>query len=89
MRRIGFGIIGLGAIAEVHAKALENMEDACLFCGFDPVPGRAKAFAREHGCKGYDNLESFLGDPDLEVVTVATPSGMHEEIGRASCRERV
>lgn len=88
MRKVGFGIIGLGAIAEVHAKALENMEDACLVCGFDPVPGRAEAFAKEHGCKGYDNLESFLGDPDLEVVTVATPSGMHEDGAVAAARAR-
>ena len=73
----GFGIIGLGMIAEFHAKAIENMKGARLVAGFDPVPGRAEAFAESHSCRGYGKLEDFLADPDLEIVTVATPSGLH------------
>ncbi|MCF0237323.1 MAG: Gfo/Idh/MocA family oxidoreductase, partial [Sphaerochaetaceae bacterium] len=72
-----FGIIGLGMIAEFHAKAIEHIEGAKLVAGFDPVPGRAEQFAQKHGCRGYDKLEDFLKDPELEIVTVATPSGLH------------
>ena len=72
-----FGIIGLGMIAEFHAQAIEHMADAKLVAGFDPVPGRAKQFAEKHGCRGYESLDEFLKDPELEICTVATPSGLH------------
>lgn len=77
MAERGFGIIGLGVIAEFHAKAIENMTGARLVAGFDPVPGRAKAFGELHKCRGYENIADFLKDPELEIVTVATPSGLH------------
>lgn len=87
----GFGIIGLGMISEFHAKAIENMDNARLVAGFDPVPGRAKAFAEKHGCRGYENLDDFLKDPDLEIVTVATPSGLHMDgaIAAANAKKHV
>ena len=87
----GFGIIGLGMISEFHAKAIENMDNARLVAGFDPVPGRAKAFAERHGCRGYENLDDFLKDPDLEIVTVATPSGLHMDgaIAAANAKKHV
>ena len=73
----GFGIIGLGMISEFHASAIEHMDNARLVAGFDPVPGRAEAFGKKHGCRGYDKIEEFLKDPELEIVTIATPSGLH------------
>jgi predicted dehydrogenase len=87
----GFGIIGLGMIAEFHAKAIENMKGARLVAGFDPVPGRAEAFAKNHGCRGYDKIEDFLKDPDLEIVTVATPSGLHMDgaVAAANAKKHV
>ncbi len=77
MAKKGFGIIGLGMIAEFHAQAIEHMDNAVLVAGFDPVPGRAEAFAKKHNCRGYETLDEFLKDPDLEICTVATPSGLH------------
>ena len=87
----GFGIIGLGMISEFHASAIEHMKDARLVAGFDPVPGRAEAFAKKHGCRGYEKLEEFLKDPELEIVTVATPSGLHMDgaIAAANAKKHV
>ena len=79
-RKVGFGIIGLGVIAETHIRAI-NKNDNCQFIGaFDMVPGKAKAFCESHGMGiAYDDLDSFLSNPDIEVVTIATPSGYHLE----------
>ena len=87
----GFGIIGLGMIAEFHASAIENMEGVRLVAGFDPVPGRAEAFSKKHNCRGYDKLEDFLKDPELDIVTVATPSGLHMDgaIAAANAKKHV
>ncbi len=79
MRTIGFGIIGCGMIAEIHARAISEIEGSRVVAGFDPVPGRAAAFAEKFGCRGYEKLDEFLKDPELDAVTVATPSGLHLE----------
>ena len=79
-RKVGFGIIGLGTIAETHIRAIEN-NDNCRFIGaFDQVEGKAEAFCARHNCGiPYSNLDDFLSNPDIEVVTIATPSGYHLE----------
>ncbi|MCQ2398405.1 MAG: Gfo/Idh/MocA family oxidoreductase [Sphaerochaetaceae bacterium] len=73
----GFGIIGVGMIAEFHAQAIEHMEGCKLVAGFDPVPGKAAQFGVKHNCRGYEKIEDFLNDPDIDICTVATPSGLH------------
>lgn len=77
MKTVGFGMIGCGMIAKIHAKAISEIEGSKVVAGYDPFPGAAKAFAEMFGCKGYDNLEEFLADPEIDAVTVATPSGLH------------
>ena len=87
----GFGIIGLGMISEFHASAIEHMKGVKLVAGFDPVPGRAEAFAKKHNCRGYDKIEEFLKDPELDIVTVATPSGLHMDgaVAAANAKKHV
>ncbi len=77
MKKLGFGIIGLGMIAEVHAKAISELEGCRLVAGFDSYGERAKKFAEDHACRGYEDIDRFLADPELDIVTIATPSGLH------------
>lgn len=77
MKTIGFGTIGCGMIAGIHAKAIKEIEGSKLIAGYDPVPGRAEAFGQENDCLGYDDLDKFLANPDIDIVTIATPSGLH------------
>jgi UDP-N-acetyl-2-amino-2-deoxyglucuronate dehydrogenase len=46
---------------------------------FDQVEERANKFAQDHGVKSFSNLESFLSNPEIDVVTIGTPSGSHME----------
>lgn len=77
MKELGFGIIGCGMIAEVHVKAISGLQGCRLAACYDPVEERAKTFAASHGCNGYGSLEAFLSDENLDIVTIATPSGLH------------
>ena len=36
--------------------------------------------------KAYQDLDAFLADPELEIVTIATPSGAHLEPALAAAR---
>jgi predicted dehydrogenase len=77
MKQLGFGIIGLGVIAEVHAKVLKQIEGCKLVAGLDTVETRAEEFAKAQECRPYTDMDAFLADPDLDIVVIATPSGLH------------
>lgn len=72
-----FGIIGAGMIGGFHAKAIEAMTGGELGGVADRVPERTTAFAEQHQTKAYDSLSAMLADPEIEVVTIGTPSGAH------------
>jgi UDP-N-acetyl-2-amino-2-deoxyglucuronate dehydrogenase len=83
---IGFGIVGLGNIADFHALASRALRGGRLHSCFSGNPEKAEAFAAKHGCRPISNWRQFLDDPDLDVVTVATPSGAHLKPAAAAAR---
>lgn len=72
-----FGIIGAGMIGRFHAKAITDMENGTLHSIFDLNQERADALAADFGATAHSDMDAFLADPDLEIVTVGTPSGAH------------
>ncbi|MDP4624742.1 MAG: Gfo/Idh/MocA family oxidoreductase [Akkermansiaceae bacterium] len=72
-----FGIIGAGMIGRFHAKAITDMANGTLHSVLDRSPERADELAAEFGIKAYYDIDDFLADPELEIVTVGTPSGAH------------
>lgn len=77
MSPLGFGIIGCGKIAVKHGQALGEVAGARLVAVCDTVPDRASAFAAQYGGRPYTRAEDLVADPAVEVVIVATPSGLH------------
>ena len=65
LRGMNFGIIGTGTIGRFHAEAIRAMEGGTLHSVFNR--------------SGTTSLAEFLADPELEIVTIATPSGAHLE----------
>ncbi len=78
---IGFGIIGCGMISRFHAHAIAEIRGAKLVACHDQVLERATKFASEFPCHAYDDLEAMVARPDVDVVTVCTPSGAHMDPG--------
>jgi predicted dehydrogenase len=85
-KTIGFGIIGLGVIADFHVKAINELAGCKFIAGFDTYPGKAGAFCAARGARPYSSLESFLADPEIDIVTIATPSGLHLDGAVAAIR---
>ncbi|MEE2707435.1 MAG: Gfo/Idh/MocA family oxidoreductase [Planctomycetota bacterium] len=83
---LGFGIVGCGMIARFHAKAIADVRGAKLVACFDTFGTAAERLAAEVGCRPYDNLKRMLAAPDVDVVTICTPSGAHLEPGLAAAR---
>ena len=84
---LGFGIIGLGLIANFHARAIADTAGAQLVAVCGRSPEKARAFAANHGdIFSTADLAAFLARPDLDVVCIATPSGAHLEPTLAAAR---
>ena len=85
---LGFGIAGLGMIAEFHAQAIEAMAGGKLVACFSRSAEKAKAFAAKHNCAAYSDYAKFLADPNLQAVCVCTPSGAHMEPAVAAAQAK-
>ena len=84
--KVGFGIVGLGVISHVHALALQNQKDCYLRGGVHQNREKADNWADEHQCKAFYSLEEMLADPEIDAVSITTPSGSHLEPALAAIR---
>lgn len=66
-------------MAELHAQAIQAMTGGSLLAVLGRNAEATQAFAARHGIRACSRLDEFLATPDLEVVTIATPSGTHLE----------
>ncbi len=80
MKKINWALIGYGGMGNWHVKQLQTMPEEINICGvYDILPEKNKA-AEENGLKAYPSLEALLADPQIELVTIATPNDVHESI---------
>jgi predicted dehydrogenase len=77
----GWGIAGCGVIAPTHAAAVAALPNARLVAVTDVVPEKAKALASEHAAAWDADLDALLARPDVDVVSICVPSGLHADIG--------
>ena len=64
-RKVGFGIIGAGMIAELHAKSMQTLDNVELVGIFDTNAAAAQKRSEQFHCKAYSNFDEFLADPNL------------------------
>jgi 1,5-anhydro-D-fructose reductase (1,5-anhydro-D-mannitol-forming) len=75
---IGWAMIGTGRIHKWMVPAIKEAEDTELVAVLSRDKARAAAFAKEHGIeRSYDSLDELLRDPEIDVVYVASPNGLH------------
>lgn len=83
---LGLGVSGCGAIAIqsvfMHASEPDGQEFVRLAAVCDPVPGRAKETAEKYNVpRYYTSYEEMLKDPNVDMVTLCSPIGLHYEQG--------
>lgn len=91
MRKMGIGVAGCGStgIQSVcqHTVFPDECELVYTAAVMDPVPGRAKYVAEKFNVpKYYEDYDELLADPDVELVTLASPIGVHFEQGMKAIR---
>lgn len=74
-----FGILGCGNIANTHADAIKNIQNAQLVGVADNKREFALAFAEKNNVKAYATYQDMLNDKELDIVCICTPSGFHAQ----------
>jgi len=79
-RKIRLGFIGCGRISNKHFEALEqHLNDIEVVAVCDTVEERATEAAQKMTATPYTNIQEMLDTENLDIVTVATPNGLHPE----------
>jgi UDP-N-acetyl-2-amino-2-deoxyglucuronate dehydrogenase len=87
VKPIRFGLVGCGAIGPTHAGAIQQIADTQLIAVADVLPQRAADLAQKFAVpKVYHSDKVLIADPDVDVVILATPSGMHADAAVAAMR---
>lgn len=89
MRRIGVGIIGWGFMGKTHTHALRSIPLFYPGTDFEPVLAgvcsrtlaKAESARQQFGFRmATDDYRELLRQEDVEVVSICTPNGQHEQM---------
>lgn len=80
-QKFGLGIIGCGNISDMHAQAIINTERGKLVSAHSRTDSRLEAFCDAYNISGSTSYQEFLENPELDVVSICTPSGTHLDYG--------
>lgn len=86
MPGVNFSVIGYGNIGSRHVRFLSELDGAVIQSVCDIIPDRAREGASTAGAVEYTSFQDVLNDPDVDVVDLCTPSGLHAEMAVSAMR---
>jgi predicted dehydrogenase len=87
-KKFGIGIIGLGNIADIHAQAIIEAENAELISAYSRNENKARSFAEKYNITGFSEWDKFIHDPNLDAVVICTPNGTHLDLGKSAAEAK-
>jgi predicted dehydrogenase len=77
--KVRWGIIGCGDVTEVKSgPAFQKIKNSELAAVMRRTGELAEDYAkRHHVSKWYDDAQSLINDPDVDIIYIATPPGAH------------
>jgi myo-inositol 2-dehydrogenase / D-chiro-inositol 1-dehydrogenase len=83
--KVKVGLVGSGFISAIHADALKRCQGAELTAVASPTPGKAEAFARQHGiAHHFSDYHQLLAMDEVYMVVVGIPNDLHCEFTLAA-----
>lgn len=80
---LNVALIGCGRVAGHHCISIANTQGTRLVAVCDLVEEKAKAYADEYAVDSYTDYHQMLAEhPEIDIVSIITPSGMHAEHAR-------
>ncbi len=81
-RKLKFGIIGTGWIAESYVENIKLMPDVEITAGADYISGKAEKFFKKYGLpdvRCYQDHKAMLEEEELDAVCVCSYNSTHAE----------
>ena len=79
-KKAGYAVVGLG-VGRNHANAAAQSARADLVAVCDLLPEKLdKAAAEYPGVRTYTDFTEMLKNPDIDIVSVCVPSGIHADL---------
>jgi UDP-N-acetyl-2-amino-2-deoxyglucuronate dehydrogenase len=82
---VRFAVVGLG-MGLIHCQDLVDAEGCELVAVCDSSPERLRATTEKFGVRACESFEALLRDPEVEVVSICTPSGTHADLSIQALR---
>jgi predicted dehydrogenase len=79
LKKIRAAVIGGGAFGECHLKTYRSMPQVEVAGLYTLEKDRAEALCRKYGGRRYESLQQLASDPDIDLVSIATPENAHFE----------
>jgi predicted dehydrogenase len=80
MRRIRYGIVGVGGMGTGHAQNIQKIEEAELVAVCDIDPDVANAVGETFNVPFCTDYHELVDREDVDAVTIATPHYFHPEV---------
>ena len=84
MRPLRFAIIGAGNIGRIQAEAIARVLDARLTVVCNRGSRAGMDLAKAHGAEWIPHHQDAVQHPEVDVVSICTPSGTHAEIAETA-----
>ena len=85
-KKFRIALAGCGRISKNHFEAIDQIDGLELVAVSDVDPERAKQAGEQWDVPHFTSFEHMLKDSKADVVTIATPSGLHAEQGVAAAQ---
>ena len=79
--KMRFAIVGTGVISAFHIQALQSMDEVEVAAVCDVVEEKAKKQGEKFNVAWTTNYDEMLLNPEIDVIDVVVPSGLHADIG--------
>ncbi len=87
MKPLHVCLLGCGAVARLHSRVARRLRGAVALSYASRDGERAEAYRRRYrGRHAFDSYEAACGHPDIDVVFICTPPGLHVEHAELAAR---
>ena len=85
-KKLKIGIVGCGVIADIHAQAIKQSENAELHSVYSRTENNVKKCGEKYGISWFTDWDKFISDKELDIVSICTPNGNHLEYGEKAAK---
>lgn len=84
--KLKIGIVGCGTIAGIHTQAIQEAQNLELISVFSRTENNACTMGERYNVRWHTDWHAFITDPELDAVSICTPSGNHLDYGEMAAQ---